>query len=60
MKPGLYLSFACVKTLIWVVMFISSCMGAATGSIIITLGAAYVSCISLVGRPHVPQDGQSR
>jgi len=51
MKPGVYLSFACVKTLLWVVMFISSCLSAAVGSIIITLAAAYVPCTFLVGRP---------
>ncbi|KAH7027774.1 uncharacterized protein B0I36DRAFT_327877 [Microdochium trichocladiopsis] len=45
MKPAIYLSFACIKTLIWVILFILACLSAAAASILLTLAAA-ATCIA--------------
>ncbi|KXJ91289.1 hypothetical protein Micbo1qcDRAFT_195416 [Microdochium bolleyi] len=48
MKPAVYLSFACIKTLIWLILFVLACLSLAAAGILLTLAVAATSLMQLV------------
>ncbi|KAJ1327824.1 regulatory factor X [Microdochium nivale] len=48
MKPAVYLSFACIKSLIWIILFGLACVSIAPAGILLTLAVAATSVAQLI------------